>query len=227
MSDFDIMCWNKYGDLMENTVKWFRSIGCSYRSFPWRQEFLYKYSKGIGLDLGCGLASTTRELLKNKYLVKLILLDIVEETLVKICSYDHRIVCIRSDVLNIPFSNDLFDTVYLLAVLHHIPGVDCRLHVLREVYRVLKPCGYFILTVWNPILSVLLKNMDYIDYGDKNYLLVDKNGARYYYFYELDELVDQVMTCGFNIVESGFFIQNIDKPDITRNIYVVAIKSSK
>lgn len=211
---------------MTKTINWFRKRGRIYRSFPWRQDFLYKYSRGVCLDLGCGLAATTRYLLKSRYLNRLVLLDIVEETLMEISNSNELIIHVDSDILQIPFRENIFDTVCLLAVIHHIPGRECREYVLREVYSVLKPGGYAIITTWSPDLSILLGREKYIELSGRAYLLIDKYGDRYYYFYEINELVEQLQNSGFVIIENGFFVQNPSEPAITRNIYAVASKPS-
>ncbi|MBI4789007.1 MAG: class I SAM-dependent methyltransferase [Chloroflexi bacterium] len=41
-----------------------------------------------------------------------------------------------------------FDIVIALAVLHHIPSVELRQAVLRDIYAVLKPGGTFVMTNW-------------------------------------------------------------------------------
>lgn len=226
MNSIDAICWSKYGYLLNKTINWFKKHGKTYRSTPWREYFLYKYSKGIGLDLGCGLASTTRELVKNNYLDKLFLLDIVEETLYEICNLCYNIFCIRSDVLRIPFRDNIFDTVYILAVLHHIPGEECRISVLEEIYRVLKPGGNVIITTWSPDLGIFLNSVNYIKQNDRSFVIIDRYGQRYFYFYELNELIKQIRGIGFEIVEYNTFIQNPSKPNITKNIYIVASKPS-
>lgn len=224
MISIDQICWSKYGDLLIKTIKWFRKRGRLYRSLPWREEFLYKYSRGVALDLGCGLAATTRELLKTGYFNKLVLLDIVEETLIEICSSNYRLFCVKSDVLKLPFGENSFDIVFLLAVLHHIPGVECRVNVLSEAYRVVKQNSYLLVTVWYPDKEVVLSKFKYIDLGNNSYLLIDNYGERYYYFYSINELVDQIERIGFKIIDADIFVQNPRKPSITKNIYVVAQK---
>jgi len=41
-----------------------------------------------------------------------------------------------------------FDCVVALAVLHHIPGFDLRVRVLRDILRVLEPGGCLLLSTW-------------------------------------------------------------------------------
>jgi ubiquinone/menaquinone biosynthesis C-methylase UbiE len=42
------------------------------------------------------------------------------------------------------------DAVACIAVLHHIPSKEMRTESIKELYRVLKPGGLMLLTVWNP-----------------------------------------------------------------------------
>lgn len=50
---------------------------------------------------------------------------------------------------SLPFPNDYFNVIYSIAVFHHLPGKDLRKELARELYRVLKPGGKIIITVWN------------------------------------------------------------------------------
>ncbi len=45
--------------------------------------------------------------------------------------------------------NQLFDFIFCLAVLHHIPGSDLRLKALSQMANKLKPQGKIIISVWN------------------------------------------------------------------------------
>jgi len=214
-------CWSKYGELMNETVNWFFKKGFSYREKPWLYDFLYKYSHGVALDLGSGIASTTREILKKGFIDRLFLLDLSLTSLMHVCNVNAKLICVYGDVLNPPFRESFFNTVYLLAILHHIPGRECRLLTLENTYRLLKPGGYTIITVWNPRVEELWGENVLKPVYD-GYVLMDKHGLRYYHFYNLDELIDDLEETGFNIVENGFFTQNPWKPSITKNIYVVA-----
>jgi len=53
------------------------------------------------------------------------------------------------DGLKIPAKANQFDTVFCIAVFHHIPSKHLRLDFLEEIKRVLKPGGRVILTVWS------------------------------------------------------------------------------
>lgn len=215
------VCWRVYSELLRCTVEWFRVMGGKYRVKPWKHEFLYKYSKGVGLDLGCGIAATTKHLLERGLLRRLVLLDVVSESVKVACQDSVKTCCIVGDVLELPFRNACFDTVYALSILHHIPGRECRIAVLKGIREVLVDRGSLVLTVWHPNLKRKLPKT-FKSIGEKEYLLVDAVGKRYYYFFTLTELASLVEDVGFKIVEKGYFIQNPAKPELTRNIYLVA-----
>lgn len=54
------------------------------------------------------------------------------------------------DSSQLPFADASFDTVAFVACLNHIPD---RAGVLREAYRVLRPCGRVVVTMIDPVLG--------------------------------------------------------------------------
>jgi ubiquinone/menaquinone biosynthesis C-methylase UbiE len=56
------------------------------------------------------------------------------------------------DTQNLPFPDNSFDTVTIIASLNHIPD---REKVLKEAYRVLKPGGQILVTMITPIISYI------------------------------------------------------------------------
>ncbi|MFH1366834.1 MAG: methyltransferase domain-containing protein [Patescibacteria group bacterium] len=54
-----------------------------------------------------------------------------------------------ADILDLPFTENEFDVVFLIAVFQHVPSREFRLKALENLYRVLKPGGYLIMTNWN------------------------------------------------------------------------------
>jgi ubiquinone/menaquinone biosynthesis C-methylase UbiE len=49
---------------------------------------------------------------------------------------------------SVPFSDDFFNIIISIAVFHHFPSAHAK-RVAQELYRVLKPGGHIIITVWN------------------------------------------------------------------------------
>ncbi|MFA6215583.1 MAG: class I SAM-dependent methyltransferase [Patescibacteria group bacterium] len=106
---------------------------------------------------------------------------------------------IQADVFKLPFSDNYFDVVFLVAVLHHLPGRELRLKTLAEIKRVLKPGGILVMTNWNRwqlnylhyiIKHAWLKLIGHSDLDFKDIYLPWMKGKafRYYHAFTLGEL---------------------------------------
>lgn len=101
------------------------------------------------------------------------------------------------DVLALPFQPASFDSVWCIAVLHHLPTHASMLHALREFKKVLKPGGLLMLTVWN------LRQPRYKKYISKetHHALIpwgkDKKVLRFYYAFTKKELQEILTQAGF------------------------------
>jgi len=95
-------------------------------------EELKKYIKADVLDLGCGNGRLF-ELFKNKN-VKYIGVDFSEKLIEKArAKYgDHFQV---ADIFSLPFSDNYFDSIWAIAVFHHIPSQELRLKALKETTK--------------------------------------------------------------------------------------------
>lgn len=101
---------------------------------------LIKYRRPI-LDLGCGFGEFSGVFFKSSIEVGV---DISPADLLKadrFKKYRHLYV---EDARNLSFTDSSFSTVISISVLEHIPQVN---QAIKESYRVLKPGGYFIITV--------------------------------------------------------------------------------
>lgn len=86
---------------------------------------------------------------------------------------------IVADVLHLPFKNNIFNLVYFTDVIEHLPE-NSEINALNEIYRVLKPNGYLILTTPNDrIIYTYLDPAKYIvnhrHYKIKDILKIVKN----------------------------------------------------
>jgi ubiquinone/menaquinone biosynthesis C-methylase UbiE len=55
----------------------------------------------------------------------------------------------RNLVMDKAFNDNFFNAVYSIAVFHHFPGKEYREKMAKELYRITKPGGFIIITVWN------------------------------------------------------------------------------
>ncbi|MFH1598585.1 MAG: class I SAM-dependent methyltransferase [Patescibacteria group bacterium] len=53
------------------------------------------------------------------------------------------------DILSLPLADQQFNVLLSVATLHHVPSTGYRGQVIKDFYRVLKPGGYLMITVWN------------------------------------------------------------------------------
>jgi len=211
------------------------------RAFLWKE--LVSFAKYVKpgeriLDLGCG-NGRLYDLLKDKK-IEYVGVDSSKE-LIKIAKSKHlegnpkfHVV----EALNLPFSNNYFDKVFSIAVLHHIPSNEFRMEFLKEIRRVLKPKGKIILTVWNLYskkgvsLSLIkytllrLFGKSKLDKGDIFYPWRDFEGnikaERYFHCFKKRELSKLVKKAGFLVEELDFLPRGKAKE---ANIYLVAVKS--
>jgi tRNA (uracil-5-)-methyltransferase TRM9 len=112
--------------------------------------------------------------------------------------------------------DEVFDLVFCFATLHHIPGDEIRLSILRKIQSLLKHKGKFILSNWQFLNSKKLKSRiqpwtlagispDDIDDGD--YLLdwrAGGKGLRYAHHFSEVELESLAAKAGFRVVRSFY-----------------------
>ncbi len=223
----------KYEELLEETIEWFRRKGRYYRRRGWDLDFLSMYIRGVTLDLGSGIAATTRRLLEKKIIERLVLVDLACESLEDIPD-NHLITRICGDMLDEYIVENYFDTVLMIASLHNIPGRANRLRALRIAYKVLRPGGHLIVFVWSMmqlyfiprILLNTVKRMIGLTESISDIVIIDKYGRRYYHLYRLGELIREVVETGFIIVDKGVFYprRSVFKP--LKNYYIVGLKNT-
>lgn len=95
----------------------------------------------IVLDIGCGNGKNMlyRQDLRTTGIEK-------SEELCRICR-NRGLNVIQGDALSLPFKENTFDAVIMIAVIHHIPPEE-HPQVLKEIQRVLKPGGRALITNW-------------------------------------------------------------------------------
>jgi SAM-dependent methyltransferase len=136
-----------------------------------------------------------------------------------------------ADALNLPFSDDYFDKIASMAVLHHMPSEETRVQFLKEARRVLRLNGIMFLTVWNfnefKSFFLLLKSfilsafkLSKLEPGDFLEPWADKT-KRYYHYFTQRELIRLAKKAGFAIREVGI-VKN-DRGN-RRNTYLVLQK---
>jgi len=97
----------------------------------------------------------------------------------------------KANMLKLPFKDNNFDYVLMIASLHHIDKKN-QIKALKESYRVLKNKGKMLISVWNKP-----SENPYTAWKVK-----DKIYKRYYYFFKEQELKSLILNAGFKILEN-------------------------
>ncbi len=126
-------------------------------------EFIKNYARENDriLDYGCGNGRLAELFLEKNinyigvdFSAKLI--DLAKR---RYTADNFKFLKINSGQASLPFSEDYFNVVYALAVFHHLPSEDLRRKMARELFHVVKPDGYIIVSVWNLFQKKYWKNI--------------------------------------------------------------------
>jgi len=148
------------------------------------------------LDAGCGLGRNGLYLLKRGY--NIYFLDYSQEALTRVKQHNPKSKTILSDLTNLPFRNESFDSVIAMHVLHCIPNKERK--AVKEFYRILKNDGMMIAKVRS------VKDSDYgrgILIGDNTYL---KEDGLSIHFFEPEEYL--------SLFEDLFYIDNFQQEEV-------------
>jgi 2-polyprenyl-3-methyl-5-hydroxy-6-metoxy-1,4-benzoquinol methylase len=171
------------------------------------------------LDLGCGNGELAHELARCGHAGSYTGLDFSPPLLEEASAgQPDNFRFIQADLSSkdweAALGDNRYDGILLFAVLHHIPGVELRLQLLRKVRGLLKPEGRFIHSEWqflnSPRLAARVQPWEKaglsesdVDGGD--YLLDWREGGqglRYVHHFSETELSALAHEAGFEVLES-------------------------
>ncbi len=177
------------------------------RSKAANQHILNQHRSGRVLDIGCGaypnfLCHTE---FKEKFGLDRLPTDQINVQGIQLSNFD------LETQTNLPFPDDFFDTVTMLAVFEHIEPAKLPA-VLKEIFRVLKPGGQFILTtptIWtNALLKYLamagLVSKEEIEEHKDAYTPKRISSALNQAGFDKDKLKTKYFELGMNILASAF-----------------------
>lgn len=188
------------------------------------------------LDLGCGDGRLLEVIGDEK--VNYVGAD-VSENLLKIARARYpKTKFIKISGVKLPFGNESFDTVFALAVFHHIPSFTLRAKFISEIKRVLKKDGKVVLTVWNFKKTKIGKSLILkhgllsfardLDWGDVFYpfSVPEENITikRYLHSFSKTELENYFKMFELEITESKKIVRG--KKIVNENYLIVAEKKS-
>jgi SAM-dependent methyltransferase len=171
------------------------------------------------LDLGCGNGELSHELARCGHAGSYTGLDFSPPLLDEArAGQPDNFRFVQADLSSadwdIALGENRYDGIFLFAVLHHIPGVELRLQLLRKVGRLLKTQGRFIHSTWQFLNSTRLAarvqpwervGLTAADVDEGDYLLDWREGGqglRYVHHFSETELNGLAQQAGFKVVES-------------------------
>lgn len=176
-----------------------------YTTWTWIDNFINNLKRHSHiLDIGCG---NGRNMKYPNYIFHGV--DNCEEfiKLAKLVSSNVYL----SDMTSLPFEDNYFDAIISIASFHHLSTIERRLKCLEEMYRVLKPGGKILLSIWSINQSHNKRLNNKFVYGDNIVPFKDNKGNiignRYYYIFQIEELYN-LLNKYFNIISHDWIHGN-------------------
>lgn len=165
------------------------------KPWPFTVEFMKNNSREdfIVLDAGCG---NGRQFLHRNTIG----VDFSENLLLDAARKPY-LGLVKTNVLNMPFKDSMFDIVLSIAVIHHLSTHERRLECLLEIKRVLKSKQLCLLYVWHKE-AASKKKFKEIENGDYFVSWKGENDVlRYYHLFDEEELEKLCKETGFEVLE--------------------------
>jgi ubiquinone/menaquinone biosynthesis C-methylase UbiE len=206
--------------IIEDTAKGYNLISEKFsqtRSHFWKDlEFIGSYCKKGDkvLDFGCGNGRLLDFLEKKG--IEYTGVDISDKLLAE-ARNQSRGLGIKfqkiSGLDSLPLESNSFNSVYAIAVLHHLPGKEMRKRMAEEFYRILRPEGKVVITVWNLWQKKYWRNIffnweekilgkSHLDWNDCYINFQDNRGnkfERFHHAFTKRELAELFSQAGFSI----------------------------
>lgn len=128
---------------------WFDFAGNLYRNLAEIPTLLANFSTNSSdtiLEVGAGSGRITKELVRTG--AEVVALDLSTKSL-KINRRRSKAQTILADACFLPFTQATFSKVAAISVIEHIPSTESRIQALKEIKRVCKKGGSFLVEVQN------------------------------------------------------------------------------
>lgn len=183
------------------------------RRAPWKQciDYIASCKKtDVVVDCGCG---NGRHLFPAAARCSNVFGVDISKKLLSIVQHKMReknirnIMLVHADLTHLPFHDDTVDAVLCIASLHNIKGRENRHAAVREMYRVLKPQGTALLSVWSRwqdryrayfAKQFFVRSSEFGDI-DISWRQHHLNVPRFYHLYSRSEFIHELRNEGFTV----------------------------
>ncbi len=176
------------------------------------------------LDLGCGNGELARTLSRRQHRGPYLGVDFSPPLLNEAQreAFEFPVQFLRADIAEVSMMSGglpvtgRWSWITAFAVLHHLPGVNLRLALLRNVHELLDDDGLFLHSSWQFLSSPRLKAriqpwesaaLTPEELDEDDYLLdwrVGRRGLRYVHHFNEAELSELARLAGFEVVETFY-----------------------
>ncbi|MFH1592217.1 MAG: class I SAM-dependent methyltransferase [Candidatus Woesearchaeota archaeon] len=173
-------------------------------------DFLERYQlkKGRILEIGCGNSRNLIPFAKLGFECYGVDFSkkMLEQSQKLSEKHDITLTLKEANMIKLPYKDNYFDYVLHISSLHHLKSEEDILKALNEAYRVLKPKGLMLLTVWNKLqLKFLMKSRElYVPWRLKG-----KSYGRFYHLFDYLELKRFIKKLDLEILESNILGKNL------------------
>jgi ubiquinone/menaquinone biosynthesis C-methylase UbiE len=208
--------------------------------------------KGKIIDIGCGAGREAIKLAKKRFDVTGTDLQprMVDEAKKNAETFNVKADFLAMDACKLEFADNTFDYALMLGIFGHIPGRVNRVQALKEVRRVLKPDGKFIVSV--PSKKCSFKHRAYFFVADNLFRFLNMAGIKYLepgdrftkkvsgeiiskgkaflHMYSIKELDEDIKEAGLTALEytsRNELINNINDPKSREKDYFIFAVSKK
>jgi ubiquinone/menaquinone biosynthesis C-methylase UbiE len=163
----------------------------------WQQKFIDEYIKdSYYIDIGCGGGRLLNQ--------RSVGIDSCQEFINIVIQ--KGLNAVLADMTFIPFEDETFDNIMCIASYHHLSTQERRHKAMKEMFRVLKPGGHILISVWSikqPKDTDTKKKFEkygdvYVPWKNSKQKIITN---RYYYIFQTDELEKMFYDNGFEIIE--------------------------
>ncbi len=223
--------------MLDEVYTAYEELASSYRRKAWSLVLkAFKEDYSLFADIGSGPGQNSIYVASLNPRVRGVLVDLSPSMLTSFMStcpeeFKYRLYPVVGDMVYLPLRDSCLDSVLVIASLHHIVLKESRLQALKEFYRVLRRGGLMLVTVWSRWQYDLVKEAikevkQYILRRKRSFWDIkrcSRKACREYHLYTLRELIKEVESVGFKVLEKGVYIPTPGKK-LSKNYFCLCSK---